>query len=149
MIQYKVSIPIVMIGGPVGAYIRELNELMDAPFMTPPYFEVGNAVGALVGKIAKRVDISIRSVYSEASDIRSAGFVVYFPGGRHAFSNREEALKYARDLGKKLIFDYMASESVPAEKVDFKMAEENISISQGALPTVTKLVFEGYAKNVF
>jgi N-methylhydantoinase A/oxoprolinase/acetone carboxylase beta subunit len=149
MIQYKINVPIVMIGGPVGAYTKELNQLIDARFITPPYFDVGNAVGALVGKIAKRIEISIRSVYSESNDAKSAGFVVYFPGGRHAFSSRAEALEYAHDLGKKLIFDYMSSESIPAEKVNFRTEEENIGISQGAMPTVTKLVFEGYAKNVF
>lgn len=150
LLKYKFNIPVVLIGGPVKAYVKELQEFLDAEILTPNYFEVGNAVGALVGKIAKRVDISVHLVRSESRYVlKSTGYIVYFPGGRCSFANREEALEYARNLGKQLIMDYMTSESVSTESVEFNMFEEDISTSKGALPIITKFIFEGYAKNVF
>ncbi|WNY29121.1 hypothetical protein MmiEs2_13370 [Methanimicrococcus stummii] len=150
MMKFKLDIPVVMIGGPVKAFADELSQLIDAEILTPEYFDVGNAVGALVGKIAKRIDISVRTVQSESRYvIRTNGFIVYYPGGRHAFADRDEALNYARDLGKQMIMEYMEREAVPLEKVDFKMHEEDITIAKDALPFMTRFVFEGFAKNVF
>ena len=150
LMRYKIDIPIVLIGGPVKAYAKELNFLLDAEILTPEFFDVGNAVGSLVGKIAKRVDISVRNIREESKyDVKNSGFIVYFPGGRRSFSNRDEALEYARTLGKQMIADYMEKESVPADHVNLKIYEEDISISKGSLPVVTKLMFEGFAKNIF
>jgi len=150
LMHYKIDIPIVLIGGPVKAFANELNLLFDAEILAPDFFDVGNAVGSLVGKIVKRVDISVRNVPAESKyDVKNSGFIVYFPGGRRSFSDRSEALDYARTLGKHIIMDYMEKESVPSDKIDFKTFEEDISISKGSLPVVTKLVFEGFAKNVF
>lgn len=150
LLKYKIDIPVVLIGGPVKAFADELRELADAEILTPDHFEVGNAVGALVGKIAKRIDISVRTVQTESRYVvRTNGYIVYFPGGRRSFVNREEALQYSRNLGRQLIMEYMEKESVPIEKVEFKMFEEDISISKGSLPIMTKFVFEGFAKNVF
>lgn len=150
LLKFKLNIPVVLIGGPVKAYVGDLQTFLDAEILTPDYFEVGNAVGSLVGKIAKRVDISVHLVRSESRYVlKSIGYIVYFPGGRCSFVNRDDALEYARNLGKQLIMDYMESESVLSERVEFNMFEEDISTSKGALPIITKLVFEGYAKNVF
>ena len=52
-VQYKVNIPIVLLGGPVKAYYGELKSLIDAEIIVPEQARVGNAVGALVGKELK------------------------------------------------------------------------------------------------
>ena len=55
--RFKVDIPVVLLGGPVGAYVKELKKLVDAEIVVPEYSDVGNAVGALAGKGTKRVEI--------------------------------------------------------------------------------------------
>lgn len=150
LLKYKIDVPVVMIGGPVKAFEKELNLLLDAEILAPDHFDVGNAVGALVGKIAKRVEISVRTVQSESKYVfKSSGFIVYFPGGRRAFADRDEALAYARELGKQMIADYMSNEGVAFEKVDFRMHEEDLNTSKDALPFLTRFVFEGYASPIF
>lgn len=150
LMRYKLDIPIVMIGGPVKAFAGDLSRMIDAEILTPEFCNVGNAVGSLVGKIAKRVDISVRNaLFGSKNSSKNGGSVVYFPGGRRSFSDRFEALEYARKLGKQMIQDYMAQENIPAEKVEFKMHEEDIAIAKDSLPVMTKLVFEGFARNVF
>jgi N-methylhydantoinase A/oxoprolinase/acetone carboxylase beta subunit len=53
--------PVVLLGGPVGAYVEELRRLINAEFIVPEHADVGNAVGALVGKGIKRVEILIKT----------------------------------------------------------------------------------------
>jgi N-methylhydantoinase A/oxoprolinase/acetone carboxylase beta subunit len=60
--HFKVDVPVILLGGPVSAYVNEVNELLDADIILPEHAEVGNAVGALVGKGIKRVEILIRTV---------------------------------------------------------------------------------------
>ena len=150
LLRYKIDIPIVMIGGPVRAFADDLRNLLDAEILTPEFFDVGNAVGALVGKVSKRVDISVRMVQCEARYTpKSSGYIAYYPGGRRAFSDRDDALNFAREYGRQLIMEYMSRESVPADKVELRMFEENVSISKGSLPFLTTFVFEGFAENIF
>ena len=35
--RFKVDIPVVLLGGPVKAYVNELNELIDAEIIVPEY----------------------------------------------------------------------------------------------------------------
>ncbi len=64
--QFKMKIPVVLIGGPVVAYTEELNRILDADIIVPPeYSDAGNAVGAVVGKGIKRVEILIKSAYTK------------------------------------------------------------------------------------
>ena len=150
LLRYKIDIPIVMIGGPVRAFADDLRNLLDAEILTPEFFDVGNAVGALVGKVSKRIDISVRMVQCEARYTpKSSGYIAYYPGGRRAFSNRDDALNFAREYGRQLILEYMSRESVPADKVELRVFEENVSISKGSLPFLTTFVFEGFAENIF
>lgn len=78
-VQYKVNIPIVLLGGPVKAYYGELKSLIDAEIIVPEQARVGNAVGALVGKGIKRIEITIRPYSMENPD---QNFLVFTPAGR-------------------------------------------------------------------
>ncbi|MDV0446926.1 hypothetical protein MsAg5_07920 [Methanosarcinaceae archaeon Ag5] len=146
--KFKVSVPVVMIGGPVQAFVPELNELLDAEFLTPEFFDVGNAVGSLVGKVSKRVEISVRVIQTESKyDLRSKGVLVHYPGGRRAFEYRDDAVAFARETGRAMIEDYMRSENIPLERVDLTSREEDVFISKGSVPVQTTFIFEGFAKN--
>ncbi|MCQ1535151.1 hydantoinase/oxoprolinase family protein [Methanosarcina sp. KYL-1] len=59
--RFRVEIPVILLGGPVGAYAEDLSKLIDADFRVPEHADVGNAVGALVGKGIKRVEILIKT----------------------------------------------------------------------------------------
>ena len=107
--RFKVDIPVVLLGGPVGAYVKELKKLVDAEIVVPEYSDVGNAVGALAGKGTKRVEIMVRTLYSESRyDLKTKGIFVYTPVGRRHFVIRSEALEFAEEFGRKLVLDYMA-----------------------------------------
>lgn len=59
--RFSIETPIVLLGGPVKAYVENLRRLINADFRVPEHADVGNAVGALVGKGIKRVEILIKT----------------------------------------------------------------------------------------
>lgn len=139
--QFRMKIPVVLIGGPVVAYIEELNQVLDADIVVPQYAEVGNAVGAVVGKGIKRIEILIKSTYTKD---RKRLILLFSPQGRETFGSYLEALEYAETLGKKLVMEYMAEAGLDKGDVQIEVTKKDISLSDaGTIPVETKLVFVG------
>lgn len=144
--RFKVDIPVVLLGGPVGAYVKELKKLVDAEIVVPEYSDVGNAVGALAGKGTKRVEIMVRTLYSESKyDLKTKGIFVYTPVGRRHFVIRSEALEFAEELGRKLVLDYMAESGLSPDQVTISVEKKDIKTHAGEIPIETRLIFEGIA----
>ncbi|RXA20001.1 hydantoinase/oxoprolinase family protein [Methanosarcina sp. MSH10X1] len=146
--RFKVDIPVVLLGGPVRAYVKELKQLIDAEILIPEYSNVGNAVGALAGKGTKRVEITVRTLYSESKyDLKTKGIFVYTPAGRRHFVIRSEALDFAEEFGKKLILDYMAESGLFPDQVTIRVDKKDIKVHAGEIPVETRFIFEGIANS--
>ena len=122
--KFKLGIPVVLLGGPVRAHRKELEELIDAEILVPEHAEVGNAVGALTGKGIKRVEILIRParLISPETD-----FLVFAPGSRLRFDLYVEALNAATELGKKIVADYMKDCGLSGNQVEISIEKKTIS----------------------
>lgn len=139
--QFRMKIPVVLIGGPVAAYVEELKQILDAEIIVPKYAEVGNAVGAVVGKGIKRIEILIKSTYTKD---RKKLILLFSPQGRETFGTYPEALEYAGALGRKLIMEYMTEAGLDKGQVQIELSKKDISLSEaGTIPMETKLVFVG------
>jgi len=139
--QFRMKIPVVLIGGPVVAYIEELKQILDADIIVPKYTEVGNAVGAVVGKGIKRIEILIKSTYTKD---RKKLILLFSPAGRETFGTYPEALEYAEALGRKLVMEYMTEAGLDKGQVQIEVSKKDISLSEaGTIPVETKLVFVG------
>ncbi|MPN36783.1 hypothetical protein SDC9_184294 [bioreactor metagenome] len=139
--QFRMKIPVVLIGGPVVAYTEELKQILDADIIVPRYSDVGNAVGAVVGKGIKRVEILIKSTYSKD---RKRLVLLFSSRGRETFGSYPEALEYAESLGRKLVMEYMTEAGLDKGEVQIEMSRKDISLSEaGTIPVETKLVFVG------
>ncbi len=135
------KIPVVLIGGPVVAYTEELKQILDADIIVPRYSEVGNAVGAVVGKGIKRIEILIKSTYTKD---RKRLVLLFSPRGRETFGSYPEALEHANSLGRKLVMDYMTEAGLDKGKIQIEITRRDISLSEaGTIPVETKLVFVG------
>ncbi len=146
--RFKVDIPVVLLGGPVVAYVNELKKLVDAEIIVPEYSDVGNAVGALAGKGSKRVEITVRTLYSESKyDLKTKGIFVYTPAGRRHFVIRDEAMNFAEEFGKELIIDYMAESGLSPNQVIINVEKKEIITHAGEIPIETRLIFEGVANS--
>ncbi|MHB8101600.1 MAG: hydantoinase/oxoprolinase N-terminal domain-containing protein [Methanosarcina sp.] len=139
--QFRMKIPVVLIGGPVAAYVEELKQILDAEIIVPKYAEVGNAVGAVVGKGIKRIEILIKSTYTKD---RKKLILLFSPQGRETFGTYPEALEYAGALGRKLVMEYMTEAGLDKGQVQIELSKKDISLSEaGTIPVETKLVFVG------
>ena len=139
--QFRMKIPVVLIGGPVVSYIEELKQILDADIIVPEYSEVGNAVGAVMGKGIKRIEILIKSTYSKD---RKRLVLLFSPQGRETFGSYPEALEYAEVLGQKLVMEYMTEAGLDKGQVQVEVSRKDISLSEaGTIPVETKLVFVG------
>ncbi|MCO5382590.1 MAG: hydantoinase/oxoprolinase family protein [Methanosarcina barkeri] len=139
--QFRMKIPVVLIGGPVVSYIEELKQILDADIIVPEYSEVGNAVGAVMGKGIKRIEILIKSTYSKD---RKRLVLLFSPRGRETFGSYPEALEYAEVLGQKLVMEYMTEAGLDKGQVQVEVSRKDISLSEaGTIPVETKLVFVG------
>ncbi|WP_440952153.1 hydantoinase/oxoprolinase N-terminal domain-containing protein [Methanococcoides sp. FTZ1] len=140
-VKFKVEIPVVMIGGPVRSYVDELGEVIEAEIIVPDLADVGNAIGALVGKGIKRVEINIRpfSLTSPEND-----FLVFSPVGRQRFEKYLEALDFATDLGKRIVKDHVSKCGIPESQIQVTMSKKMVSPEGWAHPPMeTKLVIVG------
>ncbi|MBO4302601.1 hydantoinase/oxoprolinase family protein, partial [Methanosarcinaceae archaeon] len=144
-VRFRTDLPVVMIGGPVKAYAEDIKKYLDADIIVPPYADIGNAVGALAGKVSKRVEISIRMSYNDSRyNIRTKSVIVHAPDGRRIFPTISEAVKYTEAAGKEMIYDYMRKASVDDSDVSFSVRSESITVD-GSVPISTKYIFEGTA----
>ena len=102
-VRFKADIPVVLLGGPVSAYQEDLRSIIDADVQVPQFATVGNAVGALVGKSVKKVEIMIKpaSLVNPDSD-----FLVFSSEGRERFERYSDAVDYATKIGHSLVLNY-------------------------------------------
>ncbi|RQD82110.1 hydantoinase/oxoprolinase family protein, partial [Methanosalsum natronophilum] len=143
--EFKVNVPVVLLGGPVRSYVNELNKIFDAEIILPKHAEVGNAVGALAGKGIKRIEIMIRAGGYFKSD---KVFLIFSPKGRHKIKNHKEALDYAYNLGKEIILEYMKDSGFDTQDVDIKITRNDINVSGVGVPIETTLTFVGIGKPI-
>ena len=167
--RFSVEIPVVLLGGPVGAYVEDLRRLINAEFIVPEHADVGNAVGALVGKGIKRVEILIKTrlvpksreekpeddeeygIAPESEVIESTlqqekknEFIVFSPSERKKFEIYGEALEYAEKLGRQLVMDYMVGAGLEKEDIKIDVSRKHLAPSGWTgVPLETKLVYVG------
>ncbi|MHC1576402.1 MAG: hydantoinase/oxoprolinase N-terminal domain-containing protein [Methanosarcinaceae archaeon] len=141
---FNVDIPVVLLGGPVSAYVNDLGELIDAEIILPDHAKVGNAVGALAGKGVKRIEILIRSSFGESKyNLRPTSISVFYPGGKEDVSSHAEALDYSKELGNRLILEYMHDAELDGGDIRIDVSRKDITINEGGIPIETRLIFLG------
>jgi len=152
--RFKIETPVVLLGGPVGAFREEMGKLIDAQIIVPEHSRVGNAVGALVGKGIKRVEILVKRDFAPITgedvtleELKTAKEVVkYFvftPEGRHIFPEHLEAIDFAISAAKKAVMDYMQAAGYSPGDVDIEVTRKELSIREGEEPVETKVIVVG------
>jgi N-methylhydantoinase A/oxoprolinase/acetone carboxylase beta subunit len=134
LIMFKPKIPIVMVGAPVRAYEKELGQIMDGDIRIPDHYEVGNAVGALVGDVIYRTELLIRP-----SSAGSSSYALFSDKGRHIFDNHQGAVDHAVAHVEESVTEYMKGYGLSMDNVNFELQKSDIG-SMGTLPLETKLV---------
>ncbi|MDW7731621.1 MAG: hydantoinase/oxoprolinase family protein [Methanolobus sp.] len=146
--RFKMDVPVVLLGGPVSALSEELAKVIDAEIIVPDHAEVGNAAGALFGKGIKRIEFFIRPLSVADPD---AGYLCFSPIGREEFRTYSEAVAFSKELGNKMVVDYMGECGVSKDNLEIKTTLKTFSPEDWKHdPVETKLMVVGigYPKNL-
>jgi N-methylhydantoinase A/oxoprolinase/acetone carboxylase beta subunit len=142
--RFKIELPVVLIGGPVVAYSKELARFIDAEIIVPDNCSVGNAIGAIAGKGSKKLEILIKANYTESKyNLKTSSFVIFYPGGKEEVTSYHEALEFGEEIGPKLIMEYMNDSGMDSDGINISIDRNDIITHEGGLPVETRLVFSG------
>ncbi|MEZ5335830.1 MAG: hydantoinase/oxoprolinase family protein [Methanolobus sp.] len=121
---YQVTVPTVLLGGPVKSYTEDFTSTVGGNIIVPEYAEVGNAIGALVGKGVKKVEMLIRAQSPEELDRH---FYVFSPLGRHDAVTYSDAVEHAIDIGKNIVLDYVERCGVSRQETEISVSSKTAS----------------------
>ncbi|WP_318784987.1 hydantoinase/oxoprolinase family protein [Methanimicrococcus hacksteinii] len=146
--RFKIDIPIILIGAPVRCFIPELEEFLDAEIIAPEHYAVGNAVGCLAGKLARRIEtrIDVESKEEENGDW-TIRYTVYTNDGQRSFSNKNGAVQYAETYAKKDIYKYMAENDIKENDVEIHVKTKEMIYDPQKPPVQIEVLIEGFAEN--
>ncbi len=133
-LKFHIKVPVVLVGAPVRAYLKEINEAIDADIRIPAFYEVGNAVGALEGKIIHRTEILIRPSGASGEE-----YSVFSRLGKEVFEDYDEALDYGLKLSRRLVSEYMDGYGLEMDNVEFDLKQNDVG-SKGTTPMETRLI---------
>jgi N-methylhydantoinase A/acetone carboxylase, beta subunit len=146
--RYKIDIPVILIGAPVLCFIPELEEFLDAEIIAPVHHDVGNAVGCLAGKLAKRIEVCVDvESKEEENGSWSVRFTIYTPDGQKSFATKNDAIRYAETFAKKDIFKYMLENGIDQNDVEIRIKSKELIYNPIRPPVRIDIVIEGFAEN--
>ena len=147
-LRFKSDIPIVLIGAPVSCFIKELEEFLDAEIIAPEHYSVGNAVGCLAGKLAKRVElrIDIESKEEENGDW-TIRYNLFTKDGQRSFSSKNDAVRHAEVFARKDILKYMTENGIAEADVDVRVKVKELVYDPRKPPIQIDVIIEGFAEN--
>ncbi|MDY0266694.1 MAG: hydantoinase/oxoprolinase family protein [Methanimicrococcus sp.] len=119
-IKFRVTTPVILIGAPVNAYYDDFRQILDAEVILPDFYDVGNAVGALVGDVIFRTDVLIRP-----KSIGSLTYVAFDETGRYEYESHAEAVLNGEEKIRNLIGEHMEKYGLSgsAVKIEIKRSE--------------------------
>jgi N-methylhydantoinase A/oxoprolinase/acetone carboxylase beta subunit len=90
-LQFAPDMPLVALGAPASSYYPAVAEALGMQLRVPPYAEVANAVGAVLGEVSQRIHITV------TQPVRGT-FRVYTKGGPKDFAGVDAAIAHAKEL---------------------------------------------------
>ena len=90
-LQFAPDMPLVAVGAPASSYYPAVAEALGMQLRVPPFAEVANAVGAVLGEVSQRIHITV------TQPVRGT-FRVYTKGGPKDFAGVEAAIDHAKEL---------------------------------------------------
>lgn len=90
--EISLKMPLVGIGAPASLLLPQVAEALHTEYISPPHYQVANAVGAAVGNV---IAYQEAWVIPQSRNLRTVGYYVQSGGERKRFRTLEEALDFA------------------------------------------------------
>jgi N-methylhydantoinase A/oxoprolinase/acetone carboxylase beta subunit len=101
-LDFKTDFTLVGIGAPIHIFLDDVAKLLGTKALIPEYFEVANALGAVVGNIYASYSVEIRPNYTNAG---ITGYTVFGYNRKIAYKTLQEAEAFAVQEAKAGAFD--------------------------------------------
>lgn len=97
--EISLKMPLVGIGAPASLLLPQVASLLHTEYISPPHYQVANAVGAAVGNL---IAYQEAWVIPQSRNLRTVGYYVQSGGQRQRFRTLREALVYAEETTRGL-----------------------------------------------
>lgn len=140
--KFAVSVPIILIGGPSKAYAGLIGEMIRGDVLTPPFSDVGNAVGSLVGQGVYRTEVLIKKNIRKEDAQEIVDYMLFHDGRRETFLIYREAFDEAVRIGKEIVMSKMLKTGLKEHQINISYTKKEIKTGSD-VPYETKLIFVG------
>jgi N-methylhydantoinase A/oxoprolinase/acetone carboxylase beta subunit len=115
--EISLKMPLVGIGAPASLLLPQVAEMLHTEYISPPHYQVANAVGAAVGNV---ITYQEAWVIPQSRNLRTVGYYVQSGGERQRFRTLEEALAFAENITRDLALEQAEKVGLahPLVKVD-------------------------------
>lgn len=137
-VGFRLNKPIVGLGGPSYYMLPKVAETLGTKLILPEDFSVGNAVGAVSGRVEESIDILIQSVLG--STLKAPASLVFSRLGRQYYNSFEDGITAAREMGRRYVLE--AAEKAGATNVRVEEIVDRSDVDLGEeryLSTVTEI----------
>ncbi len=95
-VNFELDLPVIGVGAPAGVFLPRVAERLGTEFLEVENYEVGNAVGAVTGRVSQRIEVLV--VEKPEAD----KFLVFLPDDRKKVDEEDEevAMEMAKSMGK-------------------------------------------------
>ncbi|MFB6215289.1 MAG: hydantoinase/oxoprolinase family protein, partial [Candidatus Bipolaricaulia bacterium] len=124
-VKFELDLPVIGVGAPAGVFLPRVAEGLGADFTKVEHYEVGNAVGAVTGRVSRRIDVLV------VEKPETEEFLIFLPDDRKSIEVEDEemAMDEAVRLGKGSAIDLVRKSG--GEDINLHVRKEKFSHGRG------------------
>ena len=119
-LRFAPDMPLVAVGAPASSYYPAVAQSLGLQLVVPPYAQVANAVGAVLGEVSQRIHITV------TQPVRGT-FRVYTKAGPKDFAGVEAAVAHARELAAAEATHNALEAGANGVRVDFSQSDNTVN----------------------
>jgi N-methylhydantoinase A/oxoprolinase/acetone carboxylase beta subunit len=119
-LRFAPDMPLVAVGAPASSYYPAVANSLGLELVVPPYAQVANAVGAVLGEVSQRIHITV------TQPVRGT-FRVYTKAGPKDFAGVEAAVAHARELAATEATQNALTAGANGVRVDFSQSDNSVN----------------------
>jgi hypothetical protein len=119
-LRFAPDMPLVAVGAPASSYYPAVASALDMQLRVPPYAEVANAVGAVLGEVSQRIHITV------TQPVRGT-YRVYTKGGPKDFAGVDAAIAHAKELAAAEATQNALSAGADGVQVAFSQTDNTVN----------------------
>jgi hypothetical protein len=119
-LQFSPTMPLVGVGAPAASYYPAVAQALGVNLQLPPFAEVANAVGAVLGEVSQRVHVTVTQPVKGT-------FRVFSRFGPKDFAGIEPALAHARELAQTEAHANAVEAGAASVEVRFSQKDNNVN----------------------